>query len=132
MIVDTSALVAILREEPEWQVLTRTLRRSPAAKISAATLVELYAVADGRGDPALPRRVDALLAKFRIEVVAFDEHQARLARAAYRDYGRGSGHPARLNMGDCFSYALAAVTGEPLLCVGDDFVHTDLTLALRP
>ena len=80
----------------------------------------------------LPRRVDVLLAKFGIQVIPFDENQARLARAAYRDYGRGSGRPAHLNMGDCFSYALAAVTGEPLLFVGDDFTHTDLTPGLRP
>jgi ribonuclease VapC len=70
--------------------------------------------------------VDRLLRAYEIQIVPFDEEQARVAAQAYRDYGRGSGHPAGLNLGDTYSYALAHVTGEPLLFVGDDFVHTDI------
>lgn len=75
--------------------------------------------------------VDRLLAAWRIQVVPLTVEQARLARAAYRDYGRGSGHPARLNLGDCFAYALAADTGQSLLFKGDDFMHTDIPQALE-
>ena len=127
MIVDTSALVAILRGEPLAAALTAALLGDPDPQISAATVVELYAVADQRGHPAQSRRVDALLTELGVRVVPFTADQARLAREAYRDYGRGSGHRARLNLGDCFSYALAAATGQPLVFVGDDFSHTDLT-----
>ncbi len=129
MIVDTSAIVAILNGEPEQESLSRALLRDPDPKLSAATAVELYAVADGRGSPAQRKRIDALLKTLRVRIVAFDEEQASIARDAYRDFGRGSGHPAKLNLGDCFSYALAAQTGEPLLFVGDDFRHTDLEQA---
>ena len=72
-----------------------------------------------------------MLAEFGVETIAFDAEQARLASDAYRDYGRGSGHPANLNLGDCYSYALAAQRNEPLLFVGDDFTHTDLESALN-
>jgi len=130
MILDTSAIVAILRGEPDSGALTDAILSDAAPKISAATAVELYAVADGRGQPAQARRVDALLEALNVQLVPFDAAQARLARAAYRDFGRGSGHPARLNLGDCFSYALAAQTGEPLLFVGHDFTATDLRPAL--
>jgi ribonuclease VapC len=123
-------MVAILRSEPGWQSLSLAIRRDEAPKMSAATLVELHCVADRRDSPAESLRVDALLAKLRIQIIPFDAVQAELARAAYRIYGKGSGSPARLNLGDCFSYALAARTGEPLLFVGDDFTHTDLTPAL--
>jgi ribonuclease VapC len=96
--------------------------------MSAATLVELYIVGDTRGFPFQSSRLDTLIAELHIQIVPFDQAQAELARMAYRYFGRGSGHPAHLNMGDCFSYALAAQTCEPLLFVGDDFTHTDLTL----
>ncbi len=129
MIVDTSALVAILRSEPGNENWIETILVDPAPKLSAATAVELYAVADVRGEPAQSRRIDALLKTLQISIVAFDPEQADIARAAYRDYGRGSGHRAKLNLGDCFSYALAAQTGEPLLFVGKDFIHTDLRSA---
>ncbi|MDR0592977.1 MAG: type II toxin-antitoxin system VapC family toxin [Bifidobacteriaceae bacterium] len=130
MIVDTSAIVAILHGEPAAEACLEALAGDSAPKMSAATAVELYAVADSRGLPAQARRVDALLLKLRIEIVPFDQAQAGLARDAYRDFGKGSGSPARLNLGDCFAYALAAQTLEPLLFVGDDFTHTDLVPAL--
>ena len=130
MIVDTSALIAILKSEPGHEKLVRALINDPAPKMSAASAVELYAVADVRGQPAQRRRVDELIRTLRITIVAFDQDQAIIARDAYRDFGRGSGHPAKLNLGDCYSYALAAHTGEPLLFVGNDFALTDLQPAI--
>ena len=82
-------------------------------------------------DPVAGQRFDDLLREARIVVEPITEPQARIAREAYRDFGRGSGHPARLNFGDCFAYALARATGEPLLFKGNDFVHTDIAPALR-
>lgn len=131
MIVDTSALVAVLRGEPEADRVVDLLLGAEGAQIAAPTLVELYAVADGR-DPAQRRRVDDLLSTLRISAAPFSAEHAAIAREAYRDYGRGSGHPARLNLGDCFSYALARASGEPLLYVGGDFGHTDVEPALGP
>ncbi|MDR1213516.1 MAG: type II toxin-antitoxin system VapC family toxin [Propionibacteriaceae bacterium] len=128
MILDTSAIVAILNDEPEADAFIRIIAAEAEPLISAPTVVELHAVADGRGDPAQARRVDQLLRTLGVRVVAFDADQADVARSAYRDYGRGSGHPAKLNLGDCFTYALAASTGQPLLCKGDDFWRTDLDL----
>ena len=86
---------------------------------------------DGARDPVISRRLDELLALYAVRVEPFTAEHAALARAAYRDYGRGSGHPAKLNLGDCSSYALARATGEPLLFKGDDFSETDLVAALR-
>lgn len=97
--------------------------------MSAPTAVEINAVLMRRLRPEDQRRVEDLIEVLGIVVVAFDAHQAGIASQAYRDYGRGSGHPAQLNLGDCFSYALARVTGEPLLYVGDDFGHTDVRAA---
>ena len=130
MIVDTSAVVAILRCEPGWEALREAILADPDPQMSAASAVELYVVADDRHAPAESARVDAVLHRLRIRFVPFDETHAKLARAAYRDYGRGSGHPAHLNLGDCYSYALAAATGEPLLFVGRDFAATDLQPAV--
>lgn len=129
MIVDTSAIVALLRDEPGADALAMAILADPSPKMSAATAVELYAVADVRGAPAEARRVDALLKKLGIRLVPFDDTQAAIAREAYRDFGRGSGHSAKLNLGDTFAYALATHTGEPLLYVGDDFSRTDVRSA---
>ncbi|MBO9520082.1 MAG: type II toxin-antitoxin system VapC family toxin [Nocardioidaceae bacterium] len=129
MIVDSSALVAIVREESDASVFLaalRTAERPP--RIAAPTLVETSVVVDGSRVRA-GRRLDELVFEANLEVVPFDEEMARIARAAYRDFGRGSGHPANLNLGDCFSYALAVVTGEPLLYKGDDFSRTDVRSA---
>jgi ribonuclease VapC len=130
VIVDTSALIAILRDEPEAQELVEALVDDPAPKISAGTLLEASVIADRMSPPMGARRFDRLVADLRLDVVALTESQAAVARAAYRDFGKGSGHAAQLNFGDCFAYALAATTGEPLLFKGDDFVHTDVTSAL--
>ncbi|MDR0594885.1 MAG: type II toxin-antitoxin system VapC family toxin [Bifidobacteriaceae bacterium] len=129
MIVDTSAIVAIWRREPLAEALSETLLQAPRANLSAPTYVEIGCVLDDRSRPEANRRLDALLDAYGIETIPFTAEHARLARAAYRDFGKGSGHPARLNLGDCFSYALAAATGEDLLFVGDDFTHTDLEAA---
>ncbi|WP_295697530.1 type II toxin-antitoxin system VapC family toxin [Lapillicoccus sp.] len=132
MIVDSSALVAILTKEPTRASLLAALIAAPSTTISAGTLLEIGIVVDRRGDATLSRRLDDLIASFAIEVRDVTAEQAAIGRAAYRDYGKGSQHPAQLNFGDCFAYALARVTGEPLLYVGNDFTHTDLRDALAP
>lgn len=129
MIVDTSAIVAIVVGEAHCEDLADVLFESSAPKMSAPTAVEVNAVLTRRLRPEDQRRVERLLDIWGIAFVPFDAEQAGIASRAYRDFGRGSGHPARLNLGDCFSYALAAVTGEPLLYVGDDFSHTDIAAA---
>jgi ribonuclease VapC len=132
MIVDTSALVALLRDEPEAAAFARLLRAAPRRLLSAASYVELAAVIDGRDDPVVSGAFDAWLAAWGIEVAPFTVEQARIARAACRRFGRGSGHPARLNLGDCFAYALARDLGEPLLFKGADFALTDIELVTEP
>jgi ribonuclease VapC len=126
MIADTSALIAILRDEPEGQAFAAAIANADVRRISAVSFVEAAAVIDGSRDPIASRRFEDFLreAEFAIEPVT--ETQARIARDAYRDFGRGSGHPARLNFGDCFAYALAKALNEPLLSKGDDFARTDI------
>ena len=93
-------------------------------------MFEASMVADRIQDPGFGQRFDALCERIGMVVVPFDERQARIARDAYREFGKGSGHKARLNFGDCFAYALSRVTGEPLLYKGKDFQHTDVASAL--
>jgi len=131
VIVDTSAVVAIVLGEAHGEQLAEVLLDATAPKMSAATLVEVNAVLTRRLRPEDQRRIERLLVVWEIEIVPFDAEQAEIASRAYRDFGRGSGHPAALNLGDCYSYALADVTGEPLLYVGDDFAHTDVTAAYQ-
>ena len=126
MIIDMSALVAILRDEPEAKDCALAIERNPTRRVSAANFVETALVIDGSRDPIASRRFDDLVKEARIVIEPVSEAQARIAREAYRDFGRGSGHPAKLNFGDCFGYALAKTTGEPLLFKGDDFIHTDI------
>ena len=130
MIVDTSALIAILRDEQDAMTYARAIASAPIRRVSAATYVETAAVIDGSRDPIASRRFDDLLREARFVIEPVTEAQAHIAREAYRDFGRGSGHPARLNFGDCFAYALAKATNEPLLFKGDDFTRTDITSAL--
>jgi ribonuclease VapC len=132
VIVDTSALMALLRDEPEAAALARLLRAAPRRTLSAASFVELAAVVDGRGDPVVSGTLDAWLEAWGIEIAPLTVEQARIAREAYRRFGRGSGHPARLNLGDCFAYALARDLGEPLLFRGADFALTDIELVTEP
>lgn len=130
MIVDTSAIIAILTAEPEREALLDTLARASEAALGAPSLVEAHAVVARRGDAAMGRRLDRLLESLGVAVEPFDAAQAAIATRAYREYGRGSGHPAALNLGDCFSYALASHLDRPLLYVGEDFSHTDVRAAL--
>ena len=126
MIVDTSAVLAILRAEPEAAVFAQAIADASVRRISAAAFLEAAIVIDGSQDPVASRRFDQLIATagFIIEPVTYE--QAVIARAAWRDFGKGTGHPARLNFGDCFSYALARALGEPLLFKGSDFARTDI------
>ena len=130
MIVDTSAIVAILKNEPGWELLSQYLESSRSSKMSASSYFELCIVVDRWKNPTLSSRVDELIQQFKIEIEPFSFEQARIARQAYRDYGRGSGHPANLNFGDCFSYALARARREPILFKGGDFSQTDLPSAV--
>lgn len=130
MIVDTSALIAALLNEVGADRILRALAGG-STRISAATLVEARVVARAKSGPEGERRLEQLLRVAQVEVVPFDGKQADVACDAYRDFGKGSGHPAKLNLGDSFSYALASVAGESLLYVGDDFVHTDIRAGIE-
>lgn len=126
MIVDTSALLAILKEEADAERFIAALADAEHACISAGTLLETSIVVDANRDPVLSGRLDELVAEARLVVEPVTDVHVRLARQAYRDYGKGSGHRAGLNFGDCFAYALARATAEPVLFKGDDFSQTDL------
>jgi ribonuclease VapC len=130
MILDTSALIAILRfeaEAPEFaRIIESAIKGGRQARISAVNYVETGAVIDGSRDPIASRRFDELMEEAEIAIEPVTETQAYIARQAYRDFGKTSGHPAKLNFGDCFSYALAKSKGEPLLFKGSDFLRTDV------
>lgn len=130
MIVDTSALVAILRCEPECLDFAKTLDAADVLHLSAVSYLEFSILVDSRRDPAMSHEIDEIIERFNIRIEPVTAEQARIARQAYRDYGKGSGHCAQLNFGDCFSYALARVKRQPILFKGDDFVHTDLRPAI--
>ena len=130
MIIDTSAIVAILRAEPDALELAEAIEAAERRRISAVNFVEAAIVIDASGDPIASRQFDNFLVEAQIKIEPVDETQARVAREAYRDFGRGR-HPARLNLGDCFAYALARLRREPLLFKGDDFTHTDIASALK-
>ncbi len=132
MIVDTSALVAIISQEPDAPLFAAALESSPVNRISAGTWLEASIVIDRARDPLVSRRFDEILAAGAFVIEPVTASQARIARGAYRDFGKGSGHPAALNFGDCFAYALAREVDEPLLFKGDDFLHTDIPYAGRP
>jgi len=125
MIVDTSALLAIFFGEPEAKDFARAIAGAEVSRMSAANLLEAGIVADNQTDPRTGRQLDALVANFQLRIAPVSEEQVRIARQAYVDFGRGH-HPAGLNFGDCFAYALAKATGEPLLFKGDDFAQTDI------
>lgn len=129
MIIDSSALMAIVNDEPDADRLLRSAAAGPCS-MSVATWLEVAIVADARS-AGHGERLDAIREALQIELVPVSQRQGEVARVAYRRYGRGSGSPARLNYGDCFAYALAVTSGEPLLFVGEDFPHTDVTSALR-
>lgn len=129
MILDSSAVIAILRSEPEAERFSGMIAAAEPRRLSAANFLETSVIIDASHDPIASRRFDEFIAAARIRIEAVTEQQARIARAAYHDFGRGSGHPARLNFGDCFAYALAKDLGEPLLFKGNDFSETDIAAA---
>lgn len=128
--MDTSALIAILSNEPEAFPFSEAIIAADAALISAATVHEANCVVARGGYGRIAGNVDELIADLGIHQIDFAGEQVAAARRAYLAFGRGSGHPARLNMGDCFSYALAKTRDLPLLFKGDDFIHTDIRPAL--
>ena len=129
MIVDTSAVMAIILGEPEADRLLRAMGDATVVEMSAATYVECGIVIDRRSPPATRRRFDQLLDALAVQVVALTPEQAVLAREAHRDFGRGSGSPTGLNLGDCCAYALATDRRDALLFKGDDFAATDVAVA---
>ena len=130
MIVDTSALIAVLRQEPDADLYVNALATATEPLISAANFLESAIVVDANRDPVLSGRFEDLVATADITVEPVTAGHAQIARQAYRDFGKGSGHQAALNFGDCFAYALARATGDSLLYKGDDFAHTDVRSAL--
>lgn len=128
MIVDSSAIIAILQNEPDADALALALQQAPICRISAVTWVESAVVTDGNRNPVLSRRFDDLMRDVRMRVETVTTMQAEIARHAYRDFGKGR-HKAGLNFGDCFAYALAKEMDEPLLFKGNDFAHTDVKVA---
>lgn len=129
MVLDTSALVAVLLDEPARPALTRAIAESRVRSLSSATLVETGLVIESRLGEAGGRELDLLLHRAEMRVIPVDAEQAEVARSGWRRYGKGR-HPAGLNYGDCFSYALAVVRDEPLLFIGEDFGKTDVRVAL--
>ena len=131
MVIDTSAFLAMLQDEPDRRSFTEAIEAAAVRRTSAATFLEASMVVQSRYGAEGLHRLDRLIESAGIDVVAVDPAQARVARRAFGDFGKGR-HPAGLNYGDCFAYALARQLGEPLLCKGDDFSRTDLDLVLRP
>jgi ribonuclease VapC len=129
MVIDSSALIAILRGEPEEQAFRSALKLASTRLLSASTRVEIGIVALGLAGEVGLNQADALLETLRVETVPLSADHARLAIDAFRRFGKGR-HPAGIDFGDCFSYALAKATGEPLLFKGDDFSQTDIKPAV--
>ena len=127
MVIDTSALIAILFDEPPRRALTEAIANDPRRLLSGASLLEATLVIESRHGDAGGRELDLLVHRATIAVVDVTAAQIGAARAAWRSYGKGR-HRAALNFGDCFSYALAIESREPLLCVGNDFAATDVNL----
>ncbi len=128
MIIDTSAALAILLGEADAKRYELAVASSWPRRMSAVALLEAAMVVESRGGPAAGYELDEFLARAEVEVVAVTPEQAAVARRAWRRFGKGN-HPAGLNFGDCFAYALASTTGEPLLFKGEDFARTDIEAA---
>lgn len=127
MVIDTSALIAILTIEAEARAFIDSIEAADSRRLSVASFVEASIIIESRLGAEGLRDLDRFLALAGIEMIPVDVEQGHVARFAYSRFGKGR-HRARLNYGDCFAYALAKTAGEPLLCKGDDFVHTDLAL----
>lgn len=129
MIIDTSALIAILKNEPESEAFSEAIETAKVVRISAASYLESNIVVGRCKNPILTARLEEILENPGLQIEPVTAAQAKIAWEAYRDYGKGSGHPANLNFGDCFSYALAKSSAEPLLFKGSDFAKTDIGAA---
>jgi ribonuclease VapC len=127
MVIDTSALAAIFFGEPERDAFLQAIISDANPLISAAIVVETGMVLEARQGDAAGREFDLFLVRANLQIISLDAEQAEFARSAWRKYGKGR-HKAALNFGDCFSYALAKSTGEPLLAKGTDFALTDITV----
>jgi len=125
-VIDTSAVLAWLKHEPERERIVAALEANPVCRISAVSLLEAHIVVRAREHPTMLGKLHRFLEEIGAVVVPFDERQARLADTTFQRYGKGQGHPAQLNLGDCAAYALAKAMGEPLLFVGNDFSQTDI------
>jgi ribonuclease VapC len=130
IVLDTSALVAILTDEPERRAFNEAIDQAPTRLLSAATLLETKMVLFSRYGGAGVNALDAFVLRAEIRIEPVTAGQAEIAFDAFRRYGRGTGHAAHLNYGDCFSYALARENAAPLLFKGGDFGHTDVETAL--
>ena len=129
MIVDTSAILAVLFDEPDAERFTRAIAEAPHCRMSTANFLEAALVVEGRAGLAGGHELDLFIERAAIELVPISVEHAQAARQAWRRFGKGN-HSAGLNFGDCFAYALAEVTGEPLLYKGEDFALTDVESAL--
>ena len=128
--VDTSALAVLLFQEPLFKTIRMVLQEFERPRMSMASYVELSTVATRKIGPDGWRRADVLIEAYKIDLVPLTRQHANAAALGYQRYGRGTGHPARLNFGDAYTYGFAKAESLPLLFVGDDFVHTDLEIAL--
>ena len=128
MVIDTSVLVAIVLDEPSRDFLRKALQAAPTRIIPAVSLLEAGIVLRAREGQLVVPKLYSIVEELRAETVVFDEAQAKLAIGAFERFGKGMGHRAQLNFGDCAVYALAAIRGEPLLATGKDFAATDLTV----
>jgi ribonuclease VapC len=131
MILDTSVLIAIVKNEQDAVGFSECMEAADELRISAGNYLEASIVVGGLRNPAIHGHLEEILEEAEVVIEPFTAEQARIARQAYRDYGKGSGHRANLNFGDCFAYALARAKREPLLYKGDDFIHTDVRSALK-
>lgn len=125
MVIDTSAVIATLQNEPERRKFNEAIEASETRSLSTASFVECSMILESRFGPDGVRALDLFIARAQITLVPVDTEQAEIARRAFRDYGKGR-HPAGLNFADCFSYALARSLGQPLLFKGNDFIKTDI------
>ncbi|MBX3070667.1 MAG: type II toxin-antitoxin system VapC family toxin [Thermomicrobiales bacterium] len=129
MIVDSSALIAIALNETPSSRMMMSIFEARSVSVSAANWLETWMVLDRRNDEADREIMEEILAGIGLAIAPVTLAQVEIARLAWRRYGKGTGHPARLNFGDCFAYALATELDEPLLFIGDDFIHTDVRVA---
>lgn len=127
MVIDTSAILAILKAEPERRVFIEAIESADCVRMSVASFVETSIVVESRSGAEGLRDLDRFLSRANIELIPVDQEQGHLARSAFSRFGKGR-HRAGLNFGDCFAYAAAIHLGEPLLCKGEDFIHTDVPI----